>query len=150
MKIAIPLLLIVAGLAGLIVMGIARGGVPELQVSQVLAGAHEGARVKMHGTIGEIASGERPLRFTVADKADPSKTVEVHADRTRPDTFQEAYDVAVLGRYDAASGRFTAEQIYTKCPSKYEADEERGIGSPRAKAEAEQGAATTPASDPGR
>jgi len=39
-----------------------------------------------------------------------------------PDTFQEGLSVVVEGKYN--NGTFTATQIMTKCPSKYEAKRE--------------------------
>lgn len=146
MKILVPALLILAGLAGLVTMGILQGGVPELQVHQVLAGAYAGQEVKMHGIIETIHSEERPLRFTIADKDDDAKRIDVVCDRTRPDTFQETYDVAVQGVFQPERGVFDADQIFTKCPSKYEAAEELGAGSPAAMVDPPSPASTTPPS----
>ncbi len=123
MKLAIPVILIVLGLAGLIFMGIVQGGVPELQVTDVLEGAAPDREVKVHGRLARIDSSLRPLRFAVADKEHPGKTIEVICDATRPDTFQLTYDVAVQGRYDADKGVFRADKVFTKCPSKYEAED---------------------------
>jgi cytochrome c-type biogenesis protein CcmE len=92
-------------------------------------------KVKVHGIIERIESEKRPLRFTIRDKANADQKVPVFCDRSRPDTFQVDYDVAVEGKLDAASGEFKADQIYTKCPSKYEAEEKYGRTSP-VKAEA--------------
>ena len=124
-KLIVPVALILLGLVGLIVMGIVQGGVPELQVAQLLEapGAHGERAVKVHGHILRIDSADRPLRFAVADKADPTKVMEVWSDSTRPDTFQETYDVAVQGVWSEKRGRFEADMIFTKCPSKYEADD---------------------------
>ena len=128
MKIAAPIVLILLALVGLIVMGVLQHGVPELQVSDVLKEEFAGQEVKVHGLLEKIESAERPLRFTVRDKVEPSIVIEVYADRTRPDTFQETYDVAVLGRYDKEAGHFEADQIFTKCPSKYEAEDKLKYG----------------------
>ncbi|MBI4577563.1 MAG: cytochrome c maturation protein CcmE [Planctomycetes bacterium] len=128
MRIVVPGLLILAGLVGLVTLGILEGGIPELQVHEALEGVHPGRPVKVHGLIGEIASDRRPLRFTVLDKKDPESRMDVVADRTRPDTFQETYDVAVLGTWDPQARVFRADQVYTKCPSKYEAEDKRQTG----------------------
>ena len=129
MKIAVPATLIGIGLVALIVAGIIVGGIPEMQVAQLLTSDYEASRtLKVHGILADIESDQRPLKFTVADKADPEKKIKVECDRTRPDTFQVTYDVAVQGTYDADRGVFVAEQIYTKCPSKYEAEDRYKAG----------------------
>jgi len=128
MKVLIPFALIFAGLGGLIAMGVAQGGIPELQVSQVLHGEYADREVKVHGFLAEISSSERPLRFTVRDKENEDLAIHVVCNKTKPDTFQEDFDVAVQGRWNAAGNEFVAEQIFTKCPSKYEAEAKEGIG----------------------
>ena len=130
MKVVVPFVLIFAGLAGLIAMGVAQGGVPELQVEQVVAGEYPGREVKVHGFLDSIQSAERPLRFKVRAKERDELLIDVICDKTKPDTFQEDYDVAVQGRWDAEQKQFVAEQIFTKCPSKYEAEAKDGIGGP--------------------
>ena len=130
MKVVIPFVLIFSGLAALIAMGVTQGGVPELQVEQVLAGEYPDREVKVHGFLEEIESAERPLRFKVRSKEQPDVVIDVVCDKTKPDTFQEDYDVAVQGHWVADEERFVAEQIFTKCPSKYEAEVKEGIGSP--------------------
>lgn len=135
MKVLIPFVLIFAGLGALITMGVAQGGVPELQVSQVLQGEYPDREVKVHGFLAEIQSEHRPLRFQVRDKENENVLLDVVCDKTKPDTFQEDYDVAVQGRWNAAEKRFVAEQIFTKCPSKYEAEAKDGIGAPPKDAE---------------
>ncbi len=129
MRVAAPAILIAIGLIGLIVAGVVQGGIPELQVAQLLAAdtAPRGT-IKVHGVLSEIHSGERPLHFEVADKADPSRVIVVKCDRSRPDTFQKTYDIAVQGTWDAKEGVFVANQIFTKCPSKYEAEDRLKAG----------------------
>ena len=129
MKVVIPFVLIFAGLAALIAMGVTQGGIPELQVEQVLAGEYPGHEVKVHGFLDSIESGERPLRFKVRAK-ESDVVIDVVCDKSKPDTFQQDYDVAVQGHWNAEQSEFVAEQIFTKCPSKYEAEAKEGIGSP--------------------
>jgi len=143
MKIVVPFLLILAGLVGLIAMGVAQGGIPEVQVAQVVQGDFADREVKVHGFLAEIHSAERPLRFTVCDKEDPDVTLDVVCDRTRPDTFLEDYDVAVQGRWDSERGQFVADQIFTKCPSKYEAEAKEGSGGPATQPEAQDAPTAT-------
>lgn len=128
-KLAVPLALIALGFVGLMTVGILEGGIPEIQVRDVRTEAYAGKVVKVHGLLDKIESRDRPLRFTVRDKDRPDIVLPVYADKTRPDTFQETYDVAVEGRWDDAQQRFIADKIMTKCPSKYEAEAKEGIGS---------------------
>ena len=132
MKLVVPFALIGLGLAGLITMGVIQSGVPELQVAGLVgptpsSAATAGRELKVHGIIESIQSQGRPLRFMVRDKGDEKIKVEVVSDRTRPDTFQETYDVAVQGHFDPATKVFTADQIFTKCPSKYEGMQKAGL-----------------------
>lgn len=131
-KLVIPVALIGVGLGTLMTVAIIQGGVPELQVSGVAGGNWKNRELKVHGLLASVERDQRPLRFTLKDKDDPSKLLPVFAELNKPDTFQLEYDVAVQGRYDAAEGVFRAEKIFTKCPSKYEADEKKGIGSRKA------------------
>lgn len=142
-KLVIPVALIGIGLATLMTVAIVQGGVPELQVGGVAGGDWKNRELKVHGLLASIERDQRPLRFTLKDKDDATKLMPVVAELNKPDTFQLEYDVAVQGRYDAAAGVFKAEKIFTKCPSKYEADEKKGIGSKKAyeKQQKEQGAA---------
>lgn len=143
MKVVIPFVLIFAGLSALIAMGVTQGGVPELQVEQLVAGEYPDREVKVHGFLESIESAERPLRFTVRSKEQPELVIHVVCDKSKPDTFQEDYDVAVQGEWNADEQQFVAEQIFTKCPSKYEAEVKEGIGSPEMAAEREKPAETT-------
>ena len=122
MKVVIPFLLILAGLAVLIAMGVAQGGIPELQVNELQSGEFDDRIVKVHAMLDSVESETRPLKFTISDKADPNKKVAVVYDATKPDTFTVGYELAVQGTYDAATGTFDAEHVFTKCPSKYEAE----------------------------
>lgn len=122
MKVVIPFLLILVGLAGLIAMGVAQGGIPELQVSELRGGEFEDRTVKVHAMLTSVESETRPLRFTVSDKLDPDLKIPVVYDATKPDTFTVGYEIAVEGVFDQATGTFDAEHVYTKCPSKYEAE----------------------------
>ncbi len=131
-KVVVPFVLIFAGLAGLIAMGVSQGGIPEVQVQEVVDGVFSDREVKVHGFLASVESEQRPLRFHVRDKEDDGVTIDVIADVPKPDTFQADFDVAVQGRWDPAENRFVAEHIFTKCPSKYEAEAKEGLGAPPA------------------
>ncbi|MCI0650806.1 MAG: cytochrome c maturation protein CcmE [Planctomycetes bacterium] len=126
MRIWVPILLIAAGLATLIIFGVLHGSVPELQVRELLAEKPVGREIKLHGIIERIHSEVRPLRFTIRDKTDPAILCEVEVDDFRPDIFKVKTDVAVRGVYLPEQGLLRADWISTKCPSKYEASQELG------------------------
>lgn len=120
-KIAVPGLLILVGMVGLIAMGILQGAIPEVGVQQISSPEYAGAEVRLLGVIHAIESDIRPMRFTIRDMKDPASHVVVEVDDHRPDIFKVDTDVAVVGRYDAGSGVFAGTKLFTKCPSKYEA-----------------------------
>ena len=120
-KIAVPGLLILAGMIGLIAMGILEGAIPEVGVRQLSSPEFAGAEVRLLGVIHQIESDIRPMRFTIRDMKDPQAQVIVEVDDHRPDIFKVDTDVAVVGRYDGEHRVFAGTKLFTKCPSKYEA-----------------------------
>ena len=136
-KLVVPVVLMVGGMATLMGVAISEGGVPEVKVAAVYAPdgslAWGERELKVHGLLAGIESAQRPLRFTLKDEDHPERVMTVVADLNRPDTFQVDYDVSVVGHCDVVAGVFRANKIFTKCPSKYEADEKAGIGSRTAK-----------------
>ena len=131
MRILVPALLLGLGVVALITMGVLQGGIPEMQVHQVFAGQNPGKKLKVHGKIGRIDSEVRPLTFLIRDKDDTlAGEFMVEVDDVRPDLFKVDNDVAVEGYYDPATRTLKGTKIYTKCPSKYEAAEATGQGSP--------------------
>ena len=40
--------------------------------------------------------------------------------RTKPANFEQAISVVAIGRYDRQAGKFMADQLLVKCPSKYQ------------------------------
>ncbi|MEZ4417893.1 MAG: cytochrome c maturation protein CcmE [Gemmatimonadota bacterium] len=73
------------------------------------------------------ANGELLHTFRVADLEDPSVTFPVEYRDLIPDTFAEASEVVVEGRF-RADGVFEATTVLTKCGSRYEAAPEAMAG----------------------
>ncbi len=76
--------------------------------------------------IGESINWNAPkveLTFTVAGKLDPTVTMPVIYNKVIPENFQNTTEVMVGGYY-TQGGVFRAEELITKCPSKYEAKDE--------------------------
>ena len=76
--------------------------------------------------IGKVAQSESTydttthlFHFTLRDpEGDP---LEVVFDGTKPANFEQATDVVVIGKY--MEGKFLANQVLVKCPSKYQGSE---------------------------
>jgi cytochrome c-type biogenesis protein CcmE len=68
------------------------------------------------------------LTFTVADKANPSQTLQVRYRGSVPDQFREGREVVVTG--EIRNGVFVArnDSLITLCPSKFTAADMREAG----------------------
>lgn len=91
------------------------------QVSDLTSGQYDGKNVKvggkvMDGTINRDASG---VHFTIQDLTGKSETVKVTYSGQMPNTFNSGVDVVVVGKYASNGGVISADQLQTKCPSKY-------------------------------
>jgi cytochrome c-type biogenesis protein CcmE len=99
------------------------------QVADLTTGQYDGKNVKvggkvMAGTINRDASG---VHFTIQDLTGKADTVKVTYSGQMPNTFEDGVDVVIVGKYAAAGGVVSADQLQTKCPSKY-----KGSASPPA------------------
>ena len=66
------------------------------------------------------------LRFPIKDET--GDRLEVSYTGVVPGNFDQARDVVAIGRYH--QGRFEAERLLVKCPSKYQGLEEKGGQNP--------------------
>ena len=96
MKIAIPGVLILIGVVGLIAMGISQGAIPEVNVESLQNGDYDGQQVRLLGVIHKIETDTRPMRFEIRGMQDPSVVVMAQVDDQRPDLFKVDTDVAVI------------------------------------------------------
>lgn len=88
--------------------------------------AHDmGAKVGGRVVPGSVKFDPRTLdlRFDVVDIATGRTRFPVHYNGPLPDTFEEGRDVVVTGKLTEA-GTFEANEVLTKCGSRYEASEE--------------------------
>jgi cytochrome c-type biogenesis protein CcmE len=76
--------------------------------------------------IGKVAQGESSydttthlFHFTLRDPE--GDALNVVFDGTKPANFEQATDVVAIGKYE--EGKFIANQILVKCPSKYQGSE---------------------------
>jgi len=94
------------------------------QVSELALGEYDGKNGKVGGRVLDetIVHDDTGVHFVIQDLSGQADTVKVDYDGQMPNTFGPGVDVVVLGTYveTAGGGLITAEQLQTKCPSKYE------------------------------
>jgi cytochrome c-type biogenesis protein CcmE len=82
--------------------------------------------VQVNGTLADrnyvLDRNEQFLEFKLKDSAGEVMTVEYRG--VVPGNFDQATSVVAIGRY--TNGRFQAEQLLVKCPSKYQTAAEKG------------------------
>ncbi len=86
--------------------------------------ALQGERVKVGGAVvaGSWDKKSNPMRFTIRDEKDTAgtgATVKVVYNGAVPSTFGDGVTAIVTGKL-AANGSIDADEMITKCPSKYE------------------------------
>ena|ERR1041384_4948979 len=134
MKLAIVAVIFLSALGVLVWMGVVEGKIPVYKIQEMKAKASPGQVCRIDD--GVIKSIERlgiPLEFTITSDADPSLALTVHSKILPPDNFKVGYKVGVKGSFDPASGVFQADEVMTKCPSRYKASETAAAGPPAAK-----------------
>ncbi len=62
------------------------------------------------------------LHFTLREP-ETNATLAVRYEGLKPANFEDAISIVAIGRYDAASREFEADQLLVKCPSKYQGAE---------------------------
>ncbi len=90
------------------------------QVSDLTTGQYDGKNVKVGGRVidGTINRDDSGVHFEILDLTGKTDTIQVTYSGQMPNTFESGVDVVVIGTY--ASNVLTADQLQTKCPSKYE------------------------------
>jgi cytochrome c-type biogenesis protein CcmE len=93
--------------------------------SEVLA-AGSGSNYEVTGVVadGSVSHAGEELRFRIADRDDPSKSVPVTYTGTVPDPFREGREVILTGSLEGGTLVAEHDSLITKCPSKF-ADEAR-------------------------
>jgi len=99
------------------------------QVADLTTGQLDGKNIKVGGKVvaGTIARDASGVHFTILDLTGKADTVKVTYSGQMPNTFEDGVDVVIVGKYAAADGVVLADQLQTKCPSKY-----KGSASPAA------------------
>lgn len=93
--------------------------------SELLAEEPDGSS-EVYGNVvaGSVEHSGADLRFEIADRDDPSKSVPVEYSGQVPDPFREGREVIVEG--ELVDGTLLAEKdsLITKCPSKFQAEQD--------------------------
>ena len=112
-----------------VVFLVQRQGAYYRQVAELTTGQYDGKNVKVGGRVvdGTITRDDAGVHFTIKDLTGKTDTVEVVYSGQMPNTFDDGVDVVVIGKYTAGDKVITADQLQTKCPSKY-----KGQASPSA------------------
>ncbi len=81
--------------------------------------------VQVNGVLADkryvLKQEEQYLSFRLRDEKGEVLPVEYHG--VIPGNFDQATSIVAIGRYH--DGKFTAEQLLVKCPSKYQAEAEK-------------------------
>lgn len=130
MKIPIVVATLAAGLGFLIYMALAQGSIPTYEVAEIAAPGFESHRdpagvgpkpIRLEGFILSVEREGDPLQFTVIDQRKGIEaTVRVESRAVKPDLFRPSAEITLEGTFDSAARLFTADKIWTKCPSKYQ------------------------------
>ena len=102
-----------------VVFLVQRQGAYYRQVSDLTTGQYDGKNVKVGGRVmdGTIARDGSGVHFVIQDLSGKADTVKVDYAGQMPGTFAAGVDVVIIGKYTADG--ITADQLQTKCPSKY-------------------------------
>lgn len=111
--------IVVAFVVGVVFL-VQKQGAYYRQVSDLATGQYDGKNVKVGGRVidGTINRDDSGVHFEIQDLTGKTDTVKVTYSGQMPNTFESGVDVVVIGTY--ASNVITADQLQTKCPSKYE------------------------------
>jgi len=127
MKLAIGSLVVAFGVIALITMGIRQSSARHMTLDTLIEQSAEqisGRRIQLAGCTvvpGTIEWDEyrhRPA-FLITD-GERQMQVRYTGNAVLPDTFQDRAQLVMEGHFVPESGRFEAEMVMAKCPSKYE------------------------------
>jgi len=123
------ILLVGTGVGYLLFSGLSQNSMYFLNVSEALAmPAEKLTQARLFGTVAENGIEHDPsslgVSFFAQDSADPSQAIRVHFRGAVPDTFKAGVEVILEGSFTADTRVFEATTMMTKCPSKYEKNDQ--------------------------
>lgn len=132
-KLLLAVGVIVAVIAALVAVGMSQANTFYWSIDEILAQGDEavGKAVKLSGFIVGDSIDWRPeqVELHFALRSEDGQVLPVVYRGMKPDTMYDGWEAIVEGRLNA-DGVFEADQLYVKCPSKYEAMEEAGMENP--------------------
>ncbi len=114
--------LILAAMVALMVLGLSRSQTYYVTLEELLRqpSARAGQQLRVNGKlVGSSVSFDPAQVLLKFDLTDGRRTLPVAYKGVRPGSFEDGTEVLVEGRF--RDGVFVAENVLTKCPSKYEA-----------------------------
>lgn len=126
-KVLISAAVIIGAVYYLVMSGFQNSSVHiSLEQLKTSGGAYRGQYIRTEGTIiGSTVNWDAPnvkLSFSVTGKDNPNVVLPVIYKNVMPDNFNDATEVMIGGYYTSGES-FQAEELVTKCPSKYEEKE---------------------------
>ena len=122
-RLLVATIVLVIAFAAAVVWMVRSQGAYYRQVSELAQSDLNGKTVKVGGAVldGTLQRTGGAYTFTMKDLAGAPDTVRVAYSGRVPDSFGAGVDVVVVGKYDAGARLITADELQTKCPSKYKA-----------------------------
>lgn len=123
MKFAVIGVVFLCGVGALLWISIAQASIKNYTVTEVLSPDYGGEECRVdNGKLVRVINKADPLKFVIRDKKDPNVLMTVISDRHPPDNLRYDNDVGLRGTFDRSTGMFRAEEVTTKCPSKYQGE----------------------------
>ncbi len=121
-KVALVVVVVVALFLMWITTGTQGKEVPYLSVQELKSGNYNQDRFRLGGIVkgGSIHISENNLLAMNFVLEQGEETIKVYYHKTRPDLFEDGCEVIVEGEY--RNGEFYADNLMTKCASRYEGD----------------------------
>ena len=125
MRLVVIATIFLAAVGVLVGVGLSESAVAVVDFDQLVLEPDQfrGEEVMVEAKILEIASMS-PLAFTVATEGFDDHAVQVTSEVAPPENFRRDGGVMLRGVYDASKREFHATRITTKCPSRYDTEEE--------------------------
>lgn len=121
-KVLIATVVVIAVMVFLIVSGMQGNTGRYLTIEEALAGSQQdsGKYIQMEAKVVPTSVKWDPKKpELIFDITDGKQSINVTFYDVKPDNFESGYPVIVEGKF-TAPGKFLAEKVLVKCPSKYE------------------------------
>jgi cytochrome c-type biogenesis protein CcmE len=132
-KLTLAIGIILAVMISLVAVGMSQANTFYWTVDEIVQQKEQavGKAVKLSGLIvgDSIEWNQEKMELSFQLRSEAGSLLPVRYQGMKPDTMHDGWEAIVEGRLNS-QGVFEAEQLYVKCPSKYEALEEAGVANP--------------------